>query len=152
AGLSITTSDLGNTGSGGVRTDNDVVTVTFTPVNDPPTAVNDSVTLAEDAPATAIPVLANDSSAPDGAQGLTVVQVTQGAHGIVTGGGTQVFYTPNPNYFGPDSFGYTISDGNGGVASATVSVTVTPVNDPPTAVNDAFSVGEGSTNNNLPVL
>jgi hypothetical protein len=44
-----------------------------------------------------------------------------------------VTYTPNANYFGPDSFTYTISDGNGGTDTATVSVTVTSVNDPPVA-------------------
>ena len=42
-------------------------------------------------------------------------------------------YTPNANFFGTDSFTYTISDGNGGTDTATVTVTVTEVNDAPTA-------------------
>ncbi|MBK9081562.1 MAG: cadherin-like domain-containing protein [Rhizobiales bacterium] len=42
-------------------------------------------------------------------------------------------YTPDPNYAGPDSFVVTVSDGNGGVTTVTVPVTVTPVNDAPVA-------------------
>ena len=56
----------------------------------------------------------------------------------ITGGGTGVSYTPNVNFNGTDSFTYTISDGNGGTDTATVSLTVTPVNDPPNAVNDSL--------------
>ena len=43
-----------------------------------------------------------------------------------------VTYTPAANFFGTDSFTYTVGDGNGGSATATVTVTVTPVNDAPT--------------------
>jgi hypothetical protein len=46
----------------------------------------------------------------------------------------QVTYTPNFNYNGPDSFTYTASDGNGGTDTADVSITVIPVNDPPSFV------------------
>ena len=41
--------------------------------------------------------------------------------------GTQLTFTPVPDYNGPASFSYTISDGLGGTATATVSGTVTPV-------------------------
>jgi hypothetical protein len=53
-----------------------------------------------------------------------------------------VTYTPAPNYNGTDSFTYTISDGNGGTDTATVRLTVTPVNDPPVAVNDSFTTSK----------
>ena len=43
----------------------------------------------------------------------------------------RVLYTPDPNFAGPDSFTYTISDGNGGSDTATVTITVTNVNDAP---------------------
>ncbi|HEX7833097.1 MAG TPA: Ig-like domain-containing protein, partial [Thermoanaerobaculia bacterium] len=43
-----------------------------------------------------------------------------------------VNYSPNLNYFGPDSFVYQANDGNGGTDNATVSITIAPVNDPPT--------------------
>jgi uncharacterized delta-60 repeat protein len=100
--------------------------------NTPPDAVNDAATVAEDSGANAVNVLANDKD-PDPADTPTVTARTNGAHGTVaiTAGGTGVSYTPKVNYYGPDSFTYTIGDGHGGTDTATVSVTVTAVNDPP---------------------
>lgn len=55
------------------------------------------------------------------------------AHGTVSGGANGVFtYTPTANYAGNDTFVVTVSDGKGGTASQTVSVSVTAVNDAPT--------------------
>ncbi|MGB7182712.1 MAG: Ig-like domain-containing protein, partial [Burkholderiaceae bacterium] len=48
----------------------------------------------------------------------------------------------NANYNGPASFDYTIADGNGGTDTATVNLTVTPVNDAPVAVNDSATTTE----------
>jgi DNA/RNA endonuclease G (NUC1) len=111
------------------------VKVNVASVNDAPDAVNDSATVAEDSGANAINVLANDSFTPDEGETLTISTTTDGAHGTVaiTGGGTGLTYTPNANFFGSDSFTYTIGDGNGGTDTATVSITVTSVNDPPVA-------------------
>src|SRR5262249_36881672 len=57
---------------------------------------------------------------------LAVTAVTQGAHGTVAinAGQTSVTYTPAASFIGSDSFTYTVSDGAGGSATATVSVTV----------------------------
>jgi VCBS repeat-containing protein len=121
------------------------VTVTVTPVNDPPVANPDFWTTFEDSPATGIPIMANDRD-PDG--DVLDLSVTQPAHGtvvidsIIVNGIRTVTYTPAPNYNGPDSFTYTISDGHGGSATATVSMTVLPVNDGPTAVDDFVTVPE----------
>ena len=52
-------------------------------------------------------------------------------------------YTPDANYFGADSFTYTISDGNGGTDTATVNVTVTAVNDNPVASRRRGDGGRG---------
>ncbi|MBA4387073.1 MAG: hypothetical protein C0404_03770 [Verrucomicrobia bacterium] len=89
--------------------------------NRPPVAVDDSATVVRDTGGT-IQVLANDSDLDDDT--LTIAAVTQPAHGTVSNSATQVSYVPGAFYLGPDTFTYTISDGYGGVATGTVSVTV----------------------------
>jgi subtilisin len=102
------------------------------PVNHPPVANDDTASTAEGT-AVSIPVLANDTD-QDG-NGLSVAAVGSAAHGtaILNPAGTAIVYTPTAAYNGPDSFDYTVSDGAGGTDTAVVSVTVTPVDDPPTA-------------------
>ena len=71
---------------------------------------------------------------------LVFTMVTPTAHGTVSLAATGSFtYVPNAGYVGPDTFVYTVSDGNGGVDTATVSINVFAVNVAPNAVNDAFS-------------
>jgi hypothetical protein len=86
-----------------------------------------------------INVLGNDSSLPESNETLTITAVTQGANGSVTivNDGLNVSYAPAANFFGADSFTYTISDGNGGAATATVNVNVTAVNDAPSITESA---------------
>jgi hypothetical protein len=121
---------------------------TFTTPNNPPTAVNDAVMVAEDSGPTTIPVLTNDTSAPDINETLTVTAVTQPANGAVFLTGGVVSFTPALNFNGTTTFTYTISDGNGGTATATVTVTVTPVNDAPVVTTTAgattFTLGAGA--------
>jgi len=132
-------------GNGG--TDSATVTMTVNNVQDAPDAVDDSTTIAEDSGANAIDVRVNDSDI-DG-DTVTVTAVTQGTHGSVTitGGGTGVSYTPAPNFFGTDSFTYTVSDGNGGTDTATVNVTITNVNDAPVANDDSYATNSNATLN-----
>src|SRR2546421_8326547 len=68
------------------------------------------------------------------------VTPTNGTAVIV--GGTNVLFTPAANFNGAASIGYSISDGNGGTASALITVTVSPVNNPPVAVDDAANTAE----------
>ncbi len=100
------------------------VVVTVTNGNDPPVAVNDAATTSEDT-SVDIAVVANDTD-PDALDVLSVTSVGVPAHGtaVIKGSGA-VTYTPAPNYSGPDSFTYTIGDGHGGAATATVNVTIT---------------------------
>ena len=114
-------------GNGGTATG--TVNVTVNLVNDAPVANNDSATTNEETPVT-VNVLSNDIDVEG--DSLVVSAVTQGTNGTVTFAGGSVTYTPTANFNGSDSFTYTVSDGNGGTASATVSVTVNPVNDAPT--------------------
>jgi VCBS repeat-containing protein len=107
------------------------------PINAPPSQGDDSAQTLEDVAVT-IPVLANDSDAENGA--VTLTSVTQGAHGMVTiNTDNTLTYTPEANYNGPDNFTYNISDGDLS-STATVTITVTPVNDAP-----SFTVGIDQT-------
>ncbi len=138
-------------GQGG--TDIGTVAISVTPANDPPTAVDDNAIVSEDSGANLVDVLLNDSTVPDAGETLTISAVTQGANGSVAiVGGTTVTYTPNADFSGVDAFTYTIDDGNGGSATATVNVTVDPVNDPPTANNDTPSIAEDSGANTIDAL
>jgi hypothetical protein len=77
-----------------------------------------------------INVLANDND-PDG-DTLNVTAVTQGTHGAVSINlDKTVHYAPAQDYFGTDSFTYTIDDGHGGTDTANVNVTINAVNDAP---------------------
>lgn len=105
-----------------------VVTATFTssPVNDPPIAQNQNVTTPEDT-AKAIVLQATDANG----DALTYQIVTAPAHGALSGTGANRTYTPLANYRGGDTFAFQASDGQAPSNTATVSLTVTPVNDVP---------------------
>lgn len=97
--------------------------------------VDDVGVTAEDTPlVVAAPgVLANDPT------GVTVVPTlgTLPLHGtVVFNADGSYTYTPTANSHGPDSFTYTLSVNGVALGSATVAITVTPVVDPPVAVND----------------
>src|SRR5207248_10894741 len=86
--------------------------------NTPPVANPISYTTAEDTPLTipAAGVLTNDTD-PDG-DTLAVTGYAQPAHGTVAVNPDGAFtYTPAADYNGPDSFTYTVGDGNGGTAT-----------------------------------
>ncbi|AGH80833.1 hemagglutinin/hemolysin-like protein [Psychromonas sp. CNPT3] len=128
--ITITTTD--NDGATATTTS----TVTVNPVNDDSVVVNDIASVDEDG-SVAIDVLANDTDI-DG-NDATVDTFTQGANGTVAlnSDGT-LEYTPNPDFNGTDSFTYTNTEGN----TATVNVTVNPVNDETVIVDDSASVDE----------
>ena len=115
------------------------VTINVTPVNDLPVAQNSSGTTLEDTPyvsaVTAIDVDGNS---------LTYSVVTQPLHGTVVLNATTgaYTYTPNANYFGPDSFTFQVSDGVGNSNVATVNLNITSVNDLPIAHSSSFSTLE----------
>lgn len=93
------------------------------PVNQPPVANADSATTVAGVPVT-LNVLANDSD-PDG-DALTVTGVRDVANGTAVVSGNSVIFTPAAGFTGVGTFTYDISDGRGGTASATGTVTVNP--------------------------
>jgi cyclophilin family peptidyl-prolyl cis-trans isomerase len=139
------------------------VTVNVVELNDPPTANDDSFPAAgtiilEDSTDIELNVLANDSTAPDVGEVLTITGAsTPASGGVVTliNNATALQYSPAANFFGQDTFTYTVTDGNGGTDTASVTVTVTGTNDPPTANDDSgasFRVTQNSSNNILDLL
>jgi hypothetical protein len=132
-------------GNGG--SDTATVAVDVASVNDAPVAADDTASTTEDSSVT-INVLANDSDV-DG-DSLTVTGLSAAANGtVVNNGDGTVTYTPNIDFDGTESFNYSISDGNGGIDTGAVEVTVadgvgqfftlTPNLDTP----PAFNGGEG---------
>lgn len=122
--------------------------LTVNAINDPPTATNDTFTMAEDAALSpAAPgVLSNDND-PDG-DVLRALLASAPLHGTLTLNTNGSFvYTPFTNYHGPDSFTYRAADAVSTSSVATVNLTITPLNDPPLAANDSFTTLEDTAIN-----
>ena len=94
------------------------------PVNNPPVAVADAFTVGEDSGATSFNVLSNDTT--DAGETLTITSTGAGSKGgsITIVGGTSISYQPAADFFGTETFTYTINDGTAG-NDATATVTVT---------------------------
>ena len=150
-------------GRGGTDTATVTITIDGAFDNSPPDAVNDGFSVAENG-TLSDNVLTNDSD-PD-LHALTVTQVNgsaanigsqitlaSGALLILNSNGTfdydpnGAFDSLNDGETDTDTFSYTISDGNGGSDTASVTITIQGVtgNQAPNAVNDAFSVDEAGT-------
>ena len=113
------------------------VAISVTGVNDAPIATSDTITTTEDTPA-AVVLTAID---PDG-NPLTYSIVKGPDHGALSGAEPNLVYTPSPNYNGPDGFTFKASDGTADSAPASMSIMVTPADDPPVANGDNVSVKE----------
>lgn len=98
-------------------------------VNHPPVAVDDSLQTDEDID-NSVNVLRNDYDV-DG-DSISIVGHSTSIYGtVIQISDSSLAYYPAPDFFGGDTFSYMISDGKGGRDTATVYVTVFPVNDPP---------------------
>ena len=119
--------------SEGLRSDPATVTVNISAVNDAPVANDNTAQLLEDGNIE-INLLGNDSDVDSqlNAASVAIVSQPQGGTVQVLNSGSAI-YTPSDNFFGEDSFSYTVADAEGLVSNtATVSITVTAVNDAPT--------------------
>ena len=123
-------------------------------------AINDEFTVSENSTDNLLDVLFNDLKLDDTVT-LDIDSVTQPANGMVTitqGTGGQndtLLYTPDPDYFGPDTFTYTVTDNLGGSDTAMVTMMVDEVvagNRAPIAMDDNFIVDEATSNNFLDIL
>ena len=106
-------------------------------VNETPVAVNDNLNATEDQSITFTSVtdlFSNDTDIDGDA--LALSGFTQPTNGTLADNGDGTFtYTPVANFYGTDGFTYTISDGNGGTATGTAIIVVTPVGDTPQVSN-----------------
>ncbi|GLQ30236.1 hypothetical protein GCM10007876_07140 [Litoribrevibacter albus] len=128
----------------GATSNTATVTINVTSVNDLPTATDDSATVDEDS-SVVINVLTNDSDI-DGTIDATTVSVqtspTNGATSVDATTG-EISYTPSADFNGSDTFTYTVKDDADGTSNAaTITVTVTSINDAPVAVNDTATLLE----------
>ncbi|WP_269048606.1 tandem-95 repeat protein, partial [Vibrio parahaemolyticus] len=128
----------------GDLTDEAKVTVTVTPVNDSPVAVDDTTSIQEDTAVT-IDVLTNDTDVDGDKLSIESASVPkeQGTVEVVDG---KLVFTPVENFNGHAEIIYTVTDGEL-TDEAKVTVTVNPVNDAPTIKVDAVeSITEDAVN------
>ena len=123
------------------------VTVQVTEVNDPPIANNDVFEFATGTSNNVLNVLLNDATGVDApaSETLRVSAVgtpTQGGTVTIGSSGSNILYTPKAGFTGSETVTYTLSDGRGGTATGTVSITVREANPPPVAVADSYPVTE----------
>jgi hypothetical protein len=153
-GFTYTVSDPGELSSNGL------VTLRVTEVNDPPQATSGSLTVTEDAGATALGLEApTDVEDADLALTIKVDQVPAASEGTLTistqgepvaanqtltpAEFAQLTFTPAPNYNGEvTSFGYTVTDSDEGAGSGTLTISITPENDAPVADNAELTMDE----------
>lgn len=119
------------------------VTLNVSDTNDAPIANNDEYSIDEDTTLTVDVggVLANDTDGDGDTLAASLVSGPQNGTLTLNSDGT-FSYTPNANFHGVDGFSYLVNDGASDSAVATVTINVTPVNDVPTATDDAYSVEE----------
>ncbi|WP_084555779.1 Ig-like domain-containing protein [Alkaliflexus imshenetskii] len=128
------------------------VSITILPVNDAPVAEDDHVTILQGS-SVFIDVLANDFDVDNSKDELKLSIITEPANGSaqLVASPAGIFYVPDPWFSGSDSFTYRVTDTEGLWDEATVYITVTWVNSPPTAMDDTFGPisGAGMTLNIL---
>jgi len=109
----------------------------------PPGTEDQSVTTAEDVPVDIALNVASAFTTPT----LTFTIMSQPAHGVLSGSGPDFTYTPAANFHGSDSFTFRVNDGSAQDSNtSTVNISVTEVNDTPTAISQSVS-----TNSNTPL-
>jgi hypothetical protein len=103
------------------------VSITVFPVNDPPVAQPQTLVLDED---TTLPITL---TAFDVDGDPLTFNVGPPSHGTLTGTPPILTYRPETNYFGPDTFNFTVNDGQTNSELAKITLTIRPINDPPVA-------------------
>ena len=143
-------------GDGTAQSNVATVNITVVPVNDAPVAVDDASTTDEDI-AVDVDVALNDTDVDNANADLRAVSVSSATGGTATlqPDGRTVRFVPATNANGvttPGGFSFTYRAHDGALTSAntaTVTITVNPVNDAPIAANDAYTTSEDTPMNIL---
>ena len=138
--------------SDGTDTATGTLTVTVTAVNDAPVAVDDALTVIEDADLTSKNVIENDTDVDLDTLTLTEVSYTGDGIVAVNSDNASIDYTPAADYDGTETITYTVSDGTLST-TGTLTVTVSPLNDNlPIAVSDTETVLEDAATTSINVV
>lgn len=114
-----------------------LIIIIVSTINDTPKANSENVTTLEDT-SVSITLKGSDSDSDP----LTFSLITQPSHGSLSGTEPNLTYTPRTNFNGQDSFTFKVNDGKADSSDATISITVTPVNDPLQANDDSATMQE----------
>ena len=122
--------------------DSATVTISVADVNDAPIANDDADSTPEDTPVTT-PVLANDFDTDGTLDVTSVTIITAPSNGSTTvNADGSITYEPDSNYFGIDTYVYQVCDDDGACDQATVTITISDLNDAPIANDDSDSTPE----------
>ncbi|MBK9447961.1 MAG: tandem-95 repeat protein [Bacteroidetes bacterium] len=124
---------------------------TLAPLNDRPVALDDAITTNEDTPVS-IPLLGNDFDAEN--DPLAVTLIGGPLHGTAAMNLNNLDYTPGFNYVGFDTIVYRVCDNAlpVGCDTATIIITILPINDNPLAVDDSITLPNDTTQVNVPII
>ncbi len=126
-----------NEGATGFDTTTVSILAYVPPENNAPIADDASPSTDEDTP---LPITLSATDADD--DSLTYSVVSNPTNGVLSGSAPDLTYTPDSNYNGPDSFTFTANDGYVDSNTATVTLSIAPVNDAPTALDDSYNTDE----------
>lgn len=116
-------------------------------------ATNDVFNFDEDTGAHVLDVLSNDTAESGAVLTITDVSAPSGGGTVtIAADGKTLSYTSAANFHGAETFTYTVRNQENVPLTATVTVQITDVNDPPIALNDTYTVTRNSTQNILEVL
>ena len=136
---------------GNLSDEKGILTVTVIPDNDAPIAVADQATVDEDSGLTSINVIANDTDIDN--DKLVLLSVSTSGYGEVSinTDSLSVDYTPAIDYHGIEEIMYTVSDGIAKDENGKLTITVSPVNDPPVSF-DASAATIKNTETVIPII
>jgi hypothetical protein len=118
-----------------------VINIEVQSVNDAPVAPDREETTTEDVPLSLFLPIPGDADLDP----VSVIIVSEPSHGTLVPSGNDFVYTPALNFNGTDAFTYKFNDGQVDGNTATVTITVTPSNDPPVAGDAAVSTLEDTS-------